>query len=223
MKNSNPFSQLVNKLSDFDRAVREQLEEHVRQARADYKKADRKTRQGIVDGLHKDIGKHDRVLKKICLGREQEQAVFELRRRDDQIPSVDELKNQFATVSEDFYHHFPTDKDELARRLEGGKFFSQGHSFCLARLNTEELITTLSRIACKHREGAQITGEALALAMLVEHPGWSDTRIAKAVGVNRTTLYDWPNFKKAKEALKQGKKKFPRGSKNAETGDIEAW
>ncbi len=67
------------------------------------------------------------------------------------------------------------------------------------------------------------TGEALALAMLVEHSDWSDTNIAKAVGVNRTTLYDWPNFKKAKEALKQGKKKYPRGSKNGKTGDMEAW
>ena len=67
------------------------------------------------------------------------------------------------------------------------------------------------------------TGEALALAMLVEHPDWPDTKIAKAVGVNRTTLYDWPNFKKAKEALKQGKKEFPKGSKNGETGNVEAW
>ncbi|MGD0786128.1 MAG: hypothetical protein ABR969_09995 [Sedimentisphaerales bacterium] len=68
-----------------------------------------------------------------------------------------------------------------------------------------------------------LTGEALALAMLVQHPDWSDTKIAKAVGVSRTTLYDWPKFKKAKEALKQGKNDIPRGSKNGETGDIEAW
>jgi DNA-binding transcriptional regulator YiaG len=67
------------------------------------------------------------------------------------------------------------------------------------------------------------TGEPLALAMLVKHPDWSDTKIAKYIGVSRTTLYDWPNFKKAKDALKQGKTDLPRGSKNAETGDIEAW
>jgi len=68
-----------------------------------------------------------------------------------------------------------------------------------------------------------LTGEALALAMLVKHPEWSDTKIAKAVGVYRTTLYDWPNFKKAKEVLKEGKKELPRGSKNGDTGDVEAW
>jgi len=68
-----------------------------------------------------------------------------------------------------------------------------------------------------------LTGEALALAMLVKHPDWSDRKIAKAVSVNRTTLYDWPKFKKAKEALKQGKNNLPKGSKNSETGDIEAW
>lgn len=73
------------------------------------------------------------------------------------------------------------------------------------------------------RNENKFSGETLALAMLVEHPEWTDKKIAEAVGVNRTTLYDWPNFKKAKEALKQGKKKFPRGSKNSKTGDMEAW
>lgn len=68
-----------------------------------------------------------------------------------------------------------------------------------------------------------LTGEAKALAMLVEHPDWPDTKIAKAVGVNRTTLYDWPNFKKAKEALKQGQNDLAKGSKNGETGNMEAW
>jgi hypothetical protein len=73
------------------------------------------------------------------------------------------------------------------------------------------------------QKGNDLTGEALALAMLVKHPDWPDTKIAKTIGVNRTTLYDWPIFKKAKEALKQGKKEFPKGSKNGETGSMEAW
>lgn len=64
--------------------------------------------------------------------------------------------------------------------------------------------------------------EALALATLKDHPDWSDTKIAKTIGVSRTTLYDWPDFKKAKEILKQGKTALPRGNKNKETG-IEAW
>jgi hypothetical protein len=64
---------------------------------------------------------------------------------------------------------------------------------------------------------------ALALATLQQHPDWTDEQIAKEVGVNRTTLYDWPDFKKAKEILKQGKNDIPKGSKNGETGDIEAW
>jgi hypothetical protein len=73
------------------------------------------------------------------------------------------------------------------------------------------------------QKGNGPTGEALALAMLVDHPDWSDTKIAKAIGVNRTTLYDWQNFKKAKEALKQGKNEFPKGSKNGKTGNMQAW
>ena len=68
-----------------------------------------------------------------------------------------------------------------------------------------------------------LTGEAKALAILVEHPEWTDKKIAEAIGVSRTTLYDWSKFKKAKEALNQGKNRFPHGSKDGETGDIEAW
>ena len=74
------------------------------------------------------------------------------------------------------------------------------------------------------KENANIlTGEPLALAMLVEHPDWSDTKIAKKIGINRTTLYDWSNFKKAKEALKEGKNHLPKGRKDSKNGNIEAW
>ena len=99
----------------------------------------------------------------------------------------------------------------------------------------DTLIQLVKKVQCRHiakqasgkaggtQNGDILTGEPLALAMLVEHPDWSDTKIAKAVGVNRTTLYDWPNFKKAKEALKQGQNDLPKGSKNSETGNMEAW
>jgi len=56
--------------------------------------------------------------------------------------------------------------------------------------------------AATHAAASAMSGEARALAMLTDHPDWSDTRIAKAVGVNRTTLYDFPKFKKARALLK---------------------
>jgi hypothetical protein len=46
--------------------------------------------------------------------------------------------------------------------------------------------------------------ESRALALLIEHPDWTDTDIAKAVGVHRTTLYDWPKFKMARKAQVTG-------------------
>jgi hypothetical protein len=63
---------------------------------------------------------------------------------------------------------------------------------------------------------------ALALAVLQQHPEWSDTRIAKAAGCSRTTLYRWPFYVKARELLASGKKVRPRGSKSKD-GVIEAW
>jgi len=65
--------------------------------------------------------------------------------------------------------------------------------------------------------------EALALALLVEHPEWSNTRIAKEIGVNRRSLYRWPRFRAARDTLKQGKGDLPRGRKDGETGTVEAW
>ena len=54
-----------------------------------------------------------------------------------------------------------------------------------------------------------LSAEARALAMLSMHPGWTDTKIAREVGVARTTLYDWPRYKNARALLKAGKNDRP--------------
>jgi predicted DNA-binding protein (UPF0251 family) len=56
------------------------------------------------------------------------------------------------------------------------------------------------------KEGeAQVTatGEALAVVKMIEHPDWTDEKIAKEIGVSRTTLYDWPQFKAARAVQKE--------------------
>lgn len=68
-----------------------------------------------------------------------------------------------------------------------------------------------------------ITGEAKALALLVDHPDWTDTKIAKAVPCNRTTLYKWPKFVAARDLVREaGKKEMPQGSKDRDHS-VEAW
>lgn len=64
--------------------------------------------------------------------------------------------------------------------------------------------------------------ESRALGILVDHPDWAMTRIAKEVGCDRRRLYDMPKFKDARDALKSGKAEFPRGQKDAD-GNIEAF
>jgi hypothetical protein len=53
--------------------------------------------------------------------------------------------------------------------------------------------------------------KSLALALKVEHPDWSVTRIAKESGCSRTGLYRHETFKKMNEVLKLGKQERPRG------------
>ena len=63
--------------------------------------------------------------------------------------------------------------------------------------------------------------EALALAVLADHPDWTDKKIAEAAGCNRTSLYDFPKYQTAREILRKGKNDLPRGSKYRDKG-IEA-
>jgi hypothetical protein len=64
--------------------------------------------------------------------------------------------------------------------------------------------------------------EALALAVLADHPDWTDTKIAEAAGCKRTTLYTFNKFLAAKEILREGKNNLPRGS-NFPDEPLEAW
>jgi len=63
-----------------------------------------------------------------------------------------------------------------------------------------------------------------ALALLVTHPEWKDTQIAKAVGVARQTLYTkaWKPYQDARAIMKAARADLPRGERDSE-GRIEAW
>lgn len=61
-----------------------------------------------------------------------------------------------------------------------------------------------------------------AIRCLRDHPDWSDTRIAEEIGVHRTTLYTWRDFRAAKAARNGEKNRLARGWKN-QGGMMEAW
>jgi hypothetical protein len=65
-----------------------------------------------------------------------------------------------------------------------------------------------------------LSKEALALAALVENPGWSDQQIANAAGCNRKSLYRMEKFRQAKRAMRSS---VPGGQKDERDGTIEAW
>ena len=59
--------------------------------------------------------------------------------------------------------------------------------------------------------------------MLIAHPEWTNKRIAEEVGCHPKTLSRPGSFREARKAIKGADCRLPRGSKNGETGDIEAW
>ncbi|MGE0481621.1 MAG: hypothetical protein AB7Q17_14230 [Phycisphaerae bacterium] len=62
---------------------------------------------------------------------------------------------------------------------------------------------------------------AAALVLLVDHPDWTDARIARAAGVSRRTLYKWPKYIAARGAIEAGRHDLPSGSKI--NGQIDAY
>jgi hypothetical protein len=90
------------------------------------------------------------------------------------------------------------------------------------RLGLSDRRKSVQQTAKKGKSQPQkLSAKARALAILVEHQDWSDTKIAKEAGINRTTLYNYPEFKAARKMQKQNKGKIPRGSKDRE-GNVEA-
>lgn len=71
-------------------------------------------------------------------------------------------------------------------------------------------------------DAAVLKPEDKALALLMRNPTWGVAQIAKAMGVSRTTPYDWPTFMAARELLKQGKAAMPSGKVDGD-GSLEAW
>lgn len=71
--------------------------------------------------------------------------------------------------------------------------------------------------------GDSLGTEEKALAVLLQHPTWSKTQIAKVMGRSRSTLYRCKRFMAAYAHLREERSELPRGDKDAETGDIEAW
>ncbi|HUT58341.1 MAG TPA: hypothetical protein VNA25_10880 [Phycisphaerae bacterium] len=64
--------------------------------------------------------------------------------------------------------------------------------------------------------------EALALAVKVEHPHFSDAEVADAAGCHVKSLYRMKKFTAAKEILKEGRATLPTGSKPTDE-PMEAW
>lgn len=70
---------------------------------------------------------------------------------------------------------------------------------------------------------SRMSGEARALAILTDHPEWTDRRIAREAGLHVKTLYKYSRYKTARGVLKQsGRAGLPHGFRT-DDGDIEAY
>jgi len=70
------------------------------------------------------------------------------------------------------------------------------------------------------------------IALYKEHPDWTKaTQFAKALGLNRTTIYNYPEWRFIQEFIRKEKatkeheaeEKLRGGSKDGETGTMESW
>lgn len=56
---------------------------------------------------------------------------------------------------------------------------------------------------------ADVGRKEWALVLLLQHPGWSNVRIAKAAGICARQLYRWPEFLRLRELLREGDRLLP--------------
>lgn len=155
MTNENPALQLADELEDFAKDVWDRFPETIRQNVVDYKKTGKKTRQEIVNTLQGDILKRRITLSGICQGEDLEDTLFDLNwenRADEQ----KDLRTWIRIVSTEFEHHFPLNKNELARRLESGKFFCTGQNWWNSRRLVNKAIRLLRNIARNQEKNRQV-------------------------------------------------------------------
>jgi hypothetical protein len=70
---------------------------------------------------------------------------------------------------------------------------------------------------------AAMSKKAKALAALADNPEWTDEKIAAAAGCHVKSLYRWDEYTRARAILRDGRGVMPKGTKDKDTGDIEAW
>jgi hypothetical protein len=58
------------------------------------------------------------------------------------------------------------------------------------------------------KKQGRISKEAMALAALADHPDWSDEQIAELAGCGRASLYRFPRYVMARQALYRGREKY---------------
>ncbi len=89
---------------------------------------------------------------------------------------------------------------------------------------TQKVLNTLSaKLKDRGTKPTDLTGESKALALLIQNPEWTKMKIASEVPCARPTLYKWPRFMKACELLESGRHDVPKGTKDRESGIVEAW
>jgi hypothetical protein len=71
-------------------------------------------------------------------------------------------------------------------------------------------------------DDTQLSKEALAIAALKDHPGWTHKAIASAAGCHEKTLFKFPAYMAARELLAKSKENIPRGYKDSD-GSLESW
>jgi hypothetical protein len=75
--------------------------------------------------------------------------------------------------------------------------------------------------------GAELSQSDKAFSLRCQHPDWSDKQVAKEAGFSHSqSLYQIDGYKQLTEnqrTLAKRNSNIPRGSKNSETGDMDAW
>ncbi|MFC1762944.1 hypothetical protein ACFL6U_12805 [Planctomycetota bacterium] len=162
--------------------------------------------KGIVDLIHSEV---------ICKYKIDPYGDLTPTPREDLPPHILQTRDLLRKILTHWYRIYKDDKRDIT-----GKHLHRLVS------KARDLLLDSRGQSCKSKKSKtalNMSGEARALAVLTDHPDWTNKEIAKKAGVHEKTLSRYQNFCSARKMMKEsGIRDIPRGHKTEE-GDLEAY
>lgn len=135
------------------------------------------------------------------------------------------VTDELRSVDQDVYEYLTSFIGQL-KQAELETLFAYAKNGGLLKPAVQRKSVIRERQAADAEVKDDLSWQAKAIALLVDHRDWSIKKVAQEVGRSPKTLYSDREVSvaiKARSKQKKAQSTLPAGKKNAKTGELEAW